>query len=132
MAGTDKADLGWGIERCPKFIEFKLFWEGHVNRGDLVDAFGISVNHVSTDLNRYLGMSVRKALLYHTLNRLGFDTDPEGLAVLGTATLLGPQDGQRLEQSAGQAAAPKSTPGCCKRSGKPPPATTLPRPLTSS
>ncbi|MEJ0048948.1 MAG: hypothetical protein WDN04_24685 [Rhodospirillales bacterium] len=40
-----------------EFIEFRLFWEGHVNRSDLIDSFGISVQQASTDLNRYLGMA---------------------------------------------------------------------------
>lgn len=53
----EKADLRWGVERRLEFIEFRLFWEGHVNRGDLMDAFGVSVNQASTDLNRYIGMA---------------------------------------------------------------------------
>jgi hypothetical protein len=53
--GAEKADLRWGIERRLEFIEFRLFWEGHVNRGDLMGAFGVSVNQASTDLNRYIG-----------------------------------------------------------------------------
>lgn len=55
--GTEKADLRWGVEQRLEFIEFRLFWEGHVNRGDLMDAFGVSVNQASTDLNRYIGMA---------------------------------------------------------------------------
>ena len=55
--GTEKADLRWSVERRLEFIEFRLFWEGHVNRGDLMDAFGVSVNQASTDLNRYIGMA---------------------------------------------------------------------------
>lgn len=55
--GREKADLRWGVERRLEFIEFRLFWEGHVNRGDLMDAFGVSVNQASTDLNRYIGMA---------------------------------------------------------------------------
>lgn len=54
---TEKVDLRWGVERRLEFIEFRLFWEGHVNRGDLMDAFGVSVNQASTDLNRYIGMA---------------------------------------------------------------------------
>lgn len=57
MVGTEKADLRWGVEQRLEFIEFRLFWEGHVNRGDLMDAFGVSVNQASTDLNRYIGMA---------------------------------------------------------------------------
>lgn len=54
--GREKADLRWGVERRLEFIEYRLFWEGHVNRGDLMDTFGVSVNQASTDLNRYIGM----------------------------------------------------------------------------
>jgi len=50
-------DLRWGIERRLEFIEFRLFWEGHVNRVDLVDKFGVSVNQASTDLNRNIGVA---------------------------------------------------------------------------
>ncbi|PCG07421.1 WYL domain-containing protein, partial [Sphingomonas ginsenosidimutans] len=44
-----------GVESRLEFIEFRLFWEGHVNRSDLIDVFGVSINQASTDLNRYLG-----------------------------------------------------------------------------
>lgn len=52
-----KAGLRWGVEQRLEFIEFRLFWEGHVNRGDLMSAFAVSVNQASTDLNRYIGMA---------------------------------------------------------------------------
>jgi predicted DNA-binding transcriptional regulator YafY len=55
--GEEQRDLRWGVERRLEFIEFRLFWEGHVNRSDLIDSFGISVQQASTDLNRYLGMA---------------------------------------------------------------------------
>jgi hypothetical protein len=55
--GTTQGSVRWGIERRLEFIEFRLFWEGHVNRGDLMAAFGISINQASADLNRYLGMA---------------------------------------------------------------------------
>ena len=53
----ERTDLRWGVERRLEFIEFRLFWEGHVNRSDLIDAFGISVQQASTDLNRYLSIA---------------------------------------------------------------------------
>ena len=31
----------WGVERRLEFIEFRLFWEGRVNRADLIDTFGV-------------------------------------------------------------------------------------------
>jgi hypothetical protein len=57
MVETGKAGLRWGVEQRLEFIEFRLFWEGHVNRGDLMSTFGVSVNQASTDLNRYIGMA---------------------------------------------------------------------------
>ncbi|MFD2258555.1 WYL domain-containing protein [Chelativorans composti] len=54
--GATRGSVRWGVERQLEFIEFRLFWEGHVNRSDLMVAFGISINQASTDLNRYLGM----------------------------------------------------------------------------
>ncbi|MBK5568022.1 WYL domain-containing protein [Ensifer sp. SSB1] len=57
MVGTQKANLRWGVERRLEFIEFRLFWEGRVNRSDLMGAFGVSLNQASTDLNRYIGFA---------------------------------------------------------------------------
>jgi len=45
--------LPWSNRKRLHFLEFKLFWEGRVNRGDLTDAFGISVPQASTDIARY-------------------------------------------------------------------------------
>lgn len=53
----EKLNLRWGVERKLEFIEFRLFWEGYVNRGDIIDTFNVSVNQASTDLNRYLGLA---------------------------------------------------------------------------
>jgi predicted DNA-binding transcriptional regulator YafY len=51
------SEFRWGVEQRLEFIEFRLFWEGHVNRSDLMEQFGVSVNQASTDLNRYIGMA---------------------------------------------------------------------------
>lgn len=45
--------LKWGVERRLEFIEFRLFWEGGVNRADLIDMFGVSVPQASKDLALY-------------------------------------------------------------------------------
>ncbi len=55
--GEDRPSLRWGVEQKLQFIEFRLFWEGHVNRGDLIDKFGISQNQASADLNRYIALA---------------------------------------------------------------------------
>ncbi len=55
----DKArgELRWGVGKRLEFIEFRLFWEGRVNRSDLMEQFGISVNQASADLNRYIALA---------------------------------------------------------------------------
>ncbi|MFN7167949.1 MAG: WYL domain-containing protein [Pannonibacter sp.] len=53
---SDTTDLRWGVEQRLEFIEFRLYWEGRVNRSDLMDQFGVSVNQASADLNRYAGL----------------------------------------------------------------------------
>ncbi|BAV65507.1 WYL domain-containing protein [Sphingobium cloacae] len=45
--------LKWGVERRLEFIEFRLFWEGSINRADLVETFGVSVPQASKDLTLY-------------------------------------------------------------------------------
>lgn len=45
--------LPWGVERRLEFIEFRLFWEGGVNRSDLIGMFGVSVPQASKDLTLY-------------------------------------------------------------------------------
>ena len=45
--------LRWGIEQRLEFIEFRLFWEGGVNRADIIDRFKVSVPQASKDLTHY-------------------------------------------------------------------------------
>jgi hypothetical protein len=66
--------LGWGVKRRLEFREFRMFWEGYVNGNDLIEAFGISVNQMYTDLIRYLGLSPHNT--YYDLCRLGLDSTP--------------------------------------------------------
>jgi len=53
----DRGELRWGVEQRLEFIEFRLFWEGRVNRSDLMEQFGISVNQATYDLSRYMEMA---------------------------------------------------------------------------
>ncbi len=43
----------WGAEQRLEFIEFRLFWEGGVNRSDITNYFGVSVPQASNDLSQY-------------------------------------------------------------------------------
>ncbi len=54
---NDRLELRWGVEQRLEFIEFRLFWEGHVNRSDVMTQFGLSVNQASSDLSRYSGLA---------------------------------------------------------------------------
>ena len=46
-------DIRWGVEQRLEFIEFRLFWEGGVNRSDIIEMFGVSVPQASKDLSLY-------------------------------------------------------------------------------
>jgi hypothetical protein len=46
-------DIRWGIEQRLEFIEFRLFWEGGINRSALKEQFSISIPQASNDLRRY-------------------------------------------------------------------------------
>ena len=48
-AGSKK----WEIEQRLQFIEFRLYWEGGINRSDLKQHFRISSPQASADLGRY-------------------------------------------------------------------------------
>jgi predicted DNA-binding transcriptional regulator YafY len=43
----------WSVERRLELIEFRLHWEGRLNRRDLIDGFGISAQQASADIARY-------------------------------------------------------------------------------
>jgi hypothetical protein len=43
----------WSQERRIEFIDFRLRWDGRLNRADLTDFFGISVPQASLDIARY-------------------------------------------------------------------------------
>jgi len=53
------ADLRWGVEQRLEFIEFRLFWEGGINRSDITRYFGVSVPQASKDLSRYQELAPR-------------------------------------------------------------------------
>lgn len=54
--------LKWGVERRLEFIEFRLFWEGGVNRSDIIDTFDVSVPQASKDLTLYQERAPNNAL----------------------------------------------------------------------
>lgn len=51
--GSASPGLRWGVERRLEFIEFRLYWEGGINRSDITGFFGVSVPQASKDLSQY-------------------------------------------------------------------------------
>ena len=49
--------LRWSVETRLEFIEFRLYWEGSLNRADIIDRFGVSVPQASNDLSKYHGLA---------------------------------------------------------------------------
>lgn len=49
-----KKGMNWNVERRYEFIEFRLYWQGNINRSDLMEAFGISIQQASKDLTNYI------------------------------------------------------------------------------
>ncbi|MRR55719.1 MAG: WYL domain-containing protein [Deltaproteobacteria bacterium] len=45
--------IPWSTQKRLQFLEFKLYWEGRVNRGDLTAEFGISIPQASVDFTKY-------------------------------------------------------------------------------
>jgi hypothetical protein len=58
----------WGQDRRLQFIEFRVQWDGKLNRSDLTDFFGISVPQASLDLARYMEAAPHN-LLYDKSSR---------------------------------------------------------------
>lgn len=53
LRGEQERSHGWGQQRRLEFIDFRLYWDGRINRADLTEFFGISVPQASLDLARY-------------------------------------------------------------------------------
>lgn len=49
--------IPWSTQKRLQFLEFKLYWEGRVNRGDLTAEFGISIPQASVDFTKYQEMA---------------------------------------------------------------------------
>lgn len=45
--------MSWGLERRLQFIDFRLRWEGRLNRTDLTEHFGLSTPQASMDIAKY-------------------------------------------------------------------------------
>jgi hypothetical protein len=52
----------WSVERRLEFIDYRLYWEGRVNRGDIVAYFEVSVPQASADLTHYQEITKNNAV----------------------------------------------------------------------
>jgi predicted DNA-binding transcriptional regulator YafY len=57
LSQIETARHTWSASQRLEFIEFRAFWEGGINRGDLMEKFGVSVQQASNDLTRYRNMA---------------------------------------------------------------------------
>lgn len=53
-AALDKPAPRWSQDRRLEFLDFRLRWEGRLNRSDLTSFFGISVPQATLDIKEYL------------------------------------------------------------------------------
>lgn len=53
MLDQTDSKMRWGVEQRLEFIEFRLFWDGEINRSDITRRFGISVPQASADVGQY-------------------------------------------------------------------------------
>src|SRR4030042_6041184 len=53
----NQLNMRWGVEQRLEFIDFKLYWEGEINRRDLRENYGISNPQASADLSKYIEMA---------------------------------------------------------------------------
>lgn len=57
MTENTKLTKRWGQERRLEFIDFRLQWEGRVNRSDITEVFRISIPQASLDLAHYQSLA---------------------------------------------------------------------------
>ena len=61
--------MRWGVEQRLEFIEFRLFWEGTINRADIIECFGVSTPQASKDLSLYQARAPGNMLYDASANR---------------------------------------------------------------
>lgn len=57
LSQTQQTPTKWGQGRRLEFVDFRLHWDGRLNRSDLTDFFNISVPQASLDIARYLELA---------------------------------------------------------------------------
>ncbi|WP_232076905.1 MULTISPECIES: WYL domain-containing protein [unclassified Variovorax] len=70
----EKAPARWSQGRRLEFLDFRLRWEGRLNRSDLTNFFGISVPQASLDISKYLELAPNNAV-YDRSSKVYLATD---------------------------------------------------------
>lgn len=68
LAGQEEGGVKWSQERRLQFIDFRLQWEGRINRRDVTEFFKISTPQASADIARYAVLAPQN-LQYDTRSR---------------------------------------------------------------
>ena len=74
LEATDKPTARWSQGRRLEFLDFRLRWEGRINRSDLTSFFGISVPQASLDISKYLELAPENAI-YDRSSKVYLATD---------------------------------------------------------
>lgn len=69
LSGVKRPSGPWGPERRLEFVDFRLQWDGRLNRADLIEHFGISVPQASADIAKYMEIAP-KNLVYDRSERV--------------------------------------------------------------
>jgi hypothetical protein len=56
-AGAPPRPRPWGQDRRLEFIEFRLLWDGKINRGEVAEYFNISIQQASLDFAKYIDLA---------------------------------------------------------------------------
>ena len=73
----------WNVQRRLEFIDFRLYWEGRLNRHDLTDYFGISTPQATTDIALYQEITGKN--LEYSHKERAYTVTPEFVSALSQA-----------------------------------------------
>jgi hypothetical protein len=99
-SGAGRSSSKWNQDRRLEFIDFRLRWDGKLNRSDLTDFFGISVPQASLDIAKYTELAPGN-LTYDRSARVYLA--PSSFQPLYTASDVDRYLGKLLAQGAGLA-----------------------------
>ncbi|GJL85323.1 MAG: hypothetical protein DHS20C02_10980 [Micavibrio sp.] len=66
---SKRKEQRWSVEKRLEFIDFRLFWEGQINRSDIMEQFGVSVPQASNDLSKYQEVAPKNLNYNHRVKK---------------------------------------------------------------